>query len=75
MGTTHNTTRSNPGSESTSFMERLVFGNRPLFIIVFFLITAVLFYQMIKLRPEASFEDMIPRKHPYIKNYNNTNNP
>ena len=53
------------------FMEQLIFSNRPLFIIIFGIITILLFMQMIRLRPEASFDKMIPTSHPYIKNYQN----
>ena len=35
------------GPDKPSFMEKLVFGNRPLFILVFAVITVVLFGQMI----------------------------
>jgi hypothetical protein len=60
-----------PGApeESGSLMERLIFGKRPLVLILFSIVTIVLGYQATKLRPEASFLDMIPTHHPYIQNY------
>jgi predicted RND superfamily exporter protein len=51
------------------FMERLVFGKRPLFLVLFALITIFLGYHALQLRPEASFLRMIPTYHPYIQNY------
>ena len=56
-------------AEAPPFMERLIFGQRPLFLLIFVLITLVLGYHALKLRPEASFLRMIPTYHPYIQNY------
>ena len=51
------------------FLERLIFGRRPLFLLIFALLTVFLGYHAMQLKPEASFLRMIPTYHPYIKNY------
>ncbi len=47
----------------------LLFGNRPLILLLFAAVTAFLTFQASQLRPDASFEKMIPVSHPYIENY------
>jgi predicted RND superfamily exporter protein len=49
--------------------ERLLFENRVVVIVLFALITLFFGYQASQLRPDASFEKMIPTAHPYIQNY------
>jgi len=49
------------------FIERLVFGNRPFLIATFLVLTVFFGWQTAKLRPDASFEKMIPMKHPYVQ--------
>lgn len=51
------------------FLERLIFGNRELVITVSVLATLFLGYQMLQMRPEASFSRMIPTYHPFIENH------
>ena len=63
-----------PGSDQAylddaPFMERLLFSKRPIFLTLFILITLFLGYQVMQMKPEASFMRMIPTYHPYIKNY------
>lgn len=55
--------RNNPAA----VLERLIFNNRPAVIILCVLISAFLFWQAAQVRPETSFEKMIPLKHPYIE--------
>ncbi|MBK3867631.1 MMPL family transporter [Pseudomonas stutzeri] len=50
-----------------SFLERLIFNNRPAVVILCLLISAFLFYQAAQVRPQTSFEKMIPLGHPYIQ--------
>jgi len=50
------------------FLERLIFNNRVVILIAFFLLTLFLGYNAIKIQPDASFERMIPLEHPYIIN-------
>jgi len=50
------------------FLERLIFNNRVVILISFFLLTLFLGYNAIKIQPDASFERMIPLEHPYIIN-------
>jgi len=50
------------------FLERLIFNNRAIILIVFFFLTLFLGYNAIKIQPDASFERMIPLEHPYIVN-------
>ena len=49
--------------------ERLLFENRIAVIVVFALLTLFFGYQASQLKPDASFEKMIPTSHPYIQNY------
>ncbi len=50
------------------FLERLIFNNRAVILIAFFVLTLFLGYNAIKIQPDASFERMIPLEHPYIVN-------
>ncbi|EED33142.1 patched family protein [gamma proteobacterium NOR5-3] len=48
---------------------RAIFALRLPLIIAFALATAFFIWQMAQLRPDASFEKMIPVSHPYVKNF------
>ncbi|MGP4845838.1 efflux RND transporter permease subunit [Marinobacter sp. 1Y8] len=50
------------------FLERLIFNNRSVILIVFLLLTVFLGYNAVKIEPDASFERMIPLEHPYVIN-------
>lgn len=50
------------------FLERLLFNNRAIILLVFLVLTLFLGYHAVKIQPDASFERMIPLKHPYIVN-------
>ncbi len=52
-----------------SIVERFIFGKRMWVVLVFFLVTVYLVSAAIKVRPDASFEKMVPIKHPYIAAY------
>lgn len=52
-----------------SVMERLLFGFRPVWLFVFAGLTAFLLYHAAQVRPDASFEKMIPANHEFIQNY------
>ena len=54
--------------EEATFMERLVFTHRLTVVVLFLLVTVFLGYQATKIRPDTSFEKMIPLEHPYIVN-------
>ncbi|MDJ0758834.1 MAG: MMPL family transporter [Woeseiaceae bacterium] len=49
--------------------ERLLFENRVIVIVLFSLLTLFFGYHAAQLKPDASFEKMIPTSHPYIQNY------
>ncbi|MBU2322763.1 MAG: MMPL family transporter, partial [Gammaproteobacteria bacterium] len=53
--------------QPASFLERLIFNNRPAVILLCLLISVFLFYQASQVRPQTSFEKMIPLGHPYIQ--------
>ncbi len=53
--------------EGERFLERIIFANRPLLLVVFLLGTLFFAYQTAGLRPDASFEKMIPMEHPFIQ--------
>ncbi|CAJ0896192.1 efflux RND transporter permease subunit [Ralstonia flatus] len=55
--------------QSGSLIERLLFNHRAAVIVFCLLVTAVLGFQATRLTLGASFEKMIPAKHPYIANY------
>ncbi len=48
-------------------LERTIFSHRPLLLILFLIATVFFAYQVTKLRPDASFEKMIPMEHPFIQ--------
>ncbi len=51
------------------FMERLLFSKRAVFLTIFTMLTLFFGYQMLKMKPEASYLRMIPTYHSYIKNF------
>ena len=51
------------------FIERLVFNNRIVVLVLFLLVTIFLSFQASKVKPDASLERMIPLEHPYIVNF------
>ncbi|RJG00626.1 efflux RND transporter permease subunit [Noviherbaspirillum sedimenti] len=55
--------------KSGGLVERVIFNNRLLVVLICAIITVVLGYRATKLEVNASFEQMIPQSHPYIKNY------
>ena len=55
--------------DGAPFLERVMFANRELIIVISILLTIFLGYQMLQMKPEGSFLRMIPTYHPYIKNY------
>ncbi len=49
-------------------LERLLFNNRPIVLLLFLLVSGFLGYQMTKVQPDVKFEKLIPLAHPYIQN-------
>lgn len=49
------------------FIERLIFGSRPILLLLFLAATLTLGWQATRLQPDASFEKMIPVEHPYVQ--------
>ncbi|WP_271194813.1 efflux RND transporter permease subunit [Pseudomonas turukhanskensis] len=60
-------TMSNHHQDKGSFLERLIFNNRPTVILICLLVSIFLFYQALQVRPSTSFEKMIPLQHPFIQ--------
>ncbi|MEH6811180.1 MAG: MMPL family transporter [Motiliproteus sp.] len=58
-----------PIRHSESVLERLIFRNRIQILVLFLLVSLGLGYQASGLKPDASFEKMIPVSHPYIQNF------
>ncbi|WP_417223082.1 efflux RND transporter permease subunit [Amphritea sp.] len=54
---------------SGTLVERLLFNNRMIVVIICAIITAVLGWQALKLDLNASFEKTLPGTQPYIQNY------
>ena len=53
--------------DEEKLLERIIFSNRKILIICFSVITLFLGVQLMNLKPEASFEKMIPLEHPFIQ--------
>lgn len=51
-----------------SLPERLIFTNRPVILGLFLLITLFLGFNAAQIKPDASFERLIPLEHPFIAN-------
>ncbi|MBA5640076.1 RND family transporter [Duganella sp. LX20W] len=49
--------------------EPILFGHRLKVILFFVLVSVLLGFQILKLKSDASFQNMIPASHPYIANY------
>ncbi|MEJ2521175.1 MAG: hypothetical protein P8Y91_12685, partial [Desulfuromonadales bacterium] len=61
--------------QSGTFLEKLVFNNRPIVVAFCLLTTIILGYQATKIHLQAGFEKMLPKNHPYVLNYQaNQNN-
>lgn len=58
-----------PIRQSEQWIEYLLFHQRPWVLSIFLLVTLVLGWQAIQIRPDASFIKMIPTGHPYVENY------
>ena len=54
---------------SGAFLERLVFNNRALVMVLCLLVTVVLGYQASKIQLQAGFDKMLPKHHEYVENY------
>lgn len=59
---------SNHRQNHAGLLERLIFNNRPVVILLCLLVTLLLAWQASQIRPSTSFEKMIPLEHPYIQN-------
>jgi predicted RND superfamily exporter protein len=58
-----------PVERAEPIVEKLLFGYRPFWLVLFLLVTVWLGYQASRIQPDASFEKMIPTSHPYIENF------
>ena len=56
-------------TRSGSRLERLLFNNRFMILLICASLTLVFAFQASKLDVNAGFEDIIPQSHPYIRNY------
>ncbi|KAF1018831.1 MAG: hypothetical protein GAK37_03781 [Pseudomonas sp.] len=54
-------------NDKATFLERLIFNNRPAVITICLLVSIFLFWQATLIRPSTSFEKMIPLTHPFIE--------
>lgn len=54
--------------ETAPLVERLIFNHRMVVLLIFALLTLFFGYQAAQVKPDTSFEKMIPLKHPYIVN-------
>jgi predicted RND superfamily exporter protein len=60
--------------QSGTFLEKLVFNNRALVVILCVITTLILGYQATKIRLQAGFEKTLPKTHQYVINYQNNKN-
>ncbi|HET6604576.1 MAG TPA: MMPL family transporter [Xanthomonadaceae bacterium] len=51
------------------FAERIVFGNRPLVLLLFAIVTATMLYFGAQLRVDAGFKKQIPLEHEYMQTF------
>ncbi|MBV1788271.1 MMPL family transporter [Marinobacterium sp. D7] len=58
-----------PIKASERLLERLLFGFRLPIALLFLLVTLLLGWQAVQIRPDASFVKMIPTSHPWVANY------
>jgi len=65
MSNLHDTQQHN--GDKATFLERLIFNNRPAVIVICLLVSVFLFWQATLVRPSTSFEKMIPLDHPFIQ--------
>ncbi|MFT6915754.1 MAG: putative RND superfamily exporter protein [Motiliproteus sp.] len=63
------TPRVHPLDKSEAKVEQLLFGRRPLLLLIFLGLTALFSYYASQITLGASYEKMIPTGHPYIHNY------
>ena len=54
---------------SGNALERMIFNNRLVILLIFALVSIFLGWKSTQLTVNANFERMIPRSHPYIKNF------
>lgn len=54
---------------SEKLIERMLFGYRLPVALMFLLLTLLLSWQAVQIRPDASFVKMIPASHPHVANY------
>ncbi|GAA0794269.1 efflux RND transporter permease subunit [Marinobacterium sediminicola] len=54
---------------SEKLIEQLLFGYRLPVASIFLMLTVLLGWQALQIRPDASFVKMIPASHPYVANY------
>src|SRR5690554_8010645 len=54
--------------ETAPFVERLIFNNRLVVLLLFAAITLFMAFQASQVRPVTSFDKMIPLQHPWIAN-------
>lgn len=58
-----------PATAGEPIIERLFFHNRAVLLVLLTLLTIFFGFQASQIRPDASYEKMIPTFHPYIANY------
>ena len=56
-------------TQSGTFLEKLVFNNRAIVVVLCLIATIVLGYQATKIQLQAGFEKTLPKAHQYVINY------
>jgi len=52
-----------------AFFEKILFSRRPLVLVFFAVMSVIMLWQAALLKPDASFQKMVPASHPFIANY------
>lgn len=55
------------GSEEKR-MERLIFNNRPMWLVIIAILTCYFTFEMTRIKVDARFEKMLPMQHEYLRN-------
>ncbi|MFZ6846598.1 hypothetical protein ACO0K4_19600, partial [Undibacterium sp. RuTC16W] len=57
------------GSALVGLLERQLFAHRAAVLLLFLILSTWLTWHAAMLKPDASFQKMVPASHPYIANY------
>ncbi len=59
-----------PAITEAGLPEKVLFSSRPAVLILFAILTAFFAWQAVQIKPDASFDKLIPQQHSFIENMN-----